>query len=244
MNGMLPSRVRRRLGAALVVIPALALGGCHADRIVSDPYPTTHQQRHPIVLSEGAERLDLPVGAGRDGLTARQKDDIRAFAAGWRRDGRSPIAIMTPQGGESGAAASYALGSVRSALVSAGVPATAIRAQRYAAGDGAAPIRLGYVKLKAGVPHPCGLWPDDLGHGGGDVYGATQNREYWNFGCATQQNLAAQVADPEDLARPRAETPVYASRRQTVIDNFRKGEVTAGEYKQEDAKISEAGGGK
>lgn len=246
MNGTLSLAVRGRLGAALVAATALTLGGCHAERIVDEPYPTTYEQRHPIVLNEGAARLDLPVGAGREGLTQRQRQDIRAFAAEWRRDGRSPIAIMTPQGGVSGAAASYALGAVRSTLVGAGVPATAIRTQRYAAsdGEGPAPLRLGFVKLKAGLTHRCGLWPEDLGHGGGDFRGYDQNREYWNFGCATNQNLAAQVADPEDLARPRAESAVYASRRQTVIDNYRKGEITAGEYKQEEAKISEAGGGK
>lgn len=234
---------RARLAASLVATSALALAGCHADRIVADDYPQTYEQRHPIVLSEGAARLDLPVGAGRDGLTPRQKDDIRAFAADWRRNGRGPIGVMVPHGGASDAEASYAVTAVRASLASSGVPATSVLTRRYPAEAPGhlAPIKIGFVKLKAEVPHPCGLWPDDLGHGGGDFRGATQNRDYWNFGCATQQNLAAQIADPEDLVRPRAETPIYAARRQTVIQKHRLGEDTTSEYKQEDAAVSDVG---
>ena len=226
---------RVRIAAALAVC-ATALAGCHADRIVADSYPQPYEQRHPIVLAEGATRLDLPVGAGARGLTERQKDDIRAFAADWRKNGRGPIGMMAPAGGD------YGVPAVRAALAASGVPATQIVSQRYRPeGEGEVGlVKLGYVKLKAEVPHPCGLWPDDLGYGGGDVRGATQNRDYWNFGCATQQNLAAQVADPEDLARPRTETPVYAARRQTVIEKYRQGESTASQSGEKAAGISDA----
>lgn len=226
-----------RLGlAALLAGAAIALGGCHADRIVADSYPTTPAERHPIVLAEGSERLDLPVGGGPRGLTQRQRDDIRAFASDWRKTGRGPVGMMVPTGG----AGDYAAPAVRAALASAGVPGTQIVSRRYAAEgpEDVALVKLGYVKLKADVPHSCGLWPEDMGHGGGDWYGANENREYWNFGCATQKNLAAQVADPEDLARPRAETPVYAARRQDVIDKYRRGEDTSTRYRREDAVVS------
>ncbi|MFD1703924.1 CpaD family pilus assembly protein [Methylopila henanensis] len=244
MKSFLSSSTRARLGVLLVAASSVTLAGCHGDRIVADDYPQQYDQRHPIVLTEGAARLDLPVGAGRDGLTARQKEDIRAFAADWRKNGRGPLAMMVPRGGASDAAAAYSASALRATLASAGVPSTAVLTQRYSASgpDHLAPIKLGYVKLKAEVPHPCGLWPDDMGNGGGDWYGATQNRDYWNFGCATQQNLAAVVADPEDLARPRTETPIYAGRRQTVIEKHRVGEVTSARYKTEGVRASNTGG--
>lgn len=227
--------------AVLAAGSALLLGGCQSDSLGDGPQPLTYEQRHPIVLSERAERLDLPVGAGASGLTERQKADIRAFAANWRQNGRGPIGIVSPSGGPSASAARYATPAIRSTLAAAGVPASAILASRYpVAGGGVAPVKLGFVKLKAEVPHPCGAWPEDLGHGG-DLYGATQNRDYWNFGCATQQNLAAQVADPEDIARPRAESPIYAARRQTVIEKYREG-VSTGGASGPDAKISTGGG--
>jgi pilus assembly protein CpaD len=53
-----------------------------------------------------------------------------------------------------------------------------------------------------------------------------QNAPHWNHGCATQRNLAAMVTNPADLVQPRSETPVYAARRSTVLDKFRKGEAT------------------
>ncbi|WP_020179741.1 CpaD family pilus assembly protein [Methylopila sp. M107] len=229
-----------RVGLVLLATGAgLALGGCNASRIVKDSYPQTVSQRHPIVLAEGPERLDLPVGAGAKGLTDRQREDIRAFAAGWRKNGRGPVGLMIP----SGHAGDYAAPAVRTTLAAAGVPSSAIVAQRYSTGGDNVPIvKLGYVRLKASVPHKCGLWPDDLAYGGGDWYGQTENRDYYNFGCATQQNLAAQVADPEDLARPRTESPNYAARRSTVIDKYRRGEDTTTQYSQEDAVISEVGG--
>lgn len=244
MKASFPSPLHARLAAALLATSALALAGCHADRIVGGDYPQTYEQRHPIVLSEGPARLDLPVGAGRSGLTGRQKDDIRAFAADWRMNGRGPVGVLVPHDGASDAAASYSVAAVRATLTSAGVPSTAILTRRYVAEapDHLAPIKLGYVKLKAEIPHRCGLWPDDAGHGGGDYFGETQNRDYWNFGCATQANLAAQVADPEDLARPRAETPIYAARRQTVVERYREGANTASASSQSEARSSNVGG--
>ena len=239
MTSQRPSPRRASL-LALAAGAGLALSGCHADRIVADSYPQTVSQRHPIVLSEGATRLDLPVGAGARGVTGRQKEDIRAFALDWRRNGRGPIGMMVASGG----AGMHVAPEIRTILAAAGVPSTQIVSQRYAA-EGPEElnlVKLGYVKLKAGLNHPCGLWPDDLNYGGGDYYGATQNRDYWNYGCATQQNLAAQVADPEDLARPRTTDPVYAARRMDVIDKYRKGEDTSTDYRQEDARISDVGG--
>jgi pilus assembly protein CpaD len=238
-----PSPIRAALTAALLGTSALALAGCNAERIVEDPYPQRYDQRHPIVLSEGSARLDLPVGAGARGLTERQREDVRAFAADWRKNGRGPVGMMVPTGG----AGDYAAPAIRTTLASAGVPSTQIVTRRYGseAGGEVALVKLGYVKLKAGVPHPCGLWPDDMGHGGGDYYGSMQNRDYWNFGCASQQNLAAQVADPEDLARPRTETPIDGSRRSTVMGKYRQGDNPATNYGGDGAAgVAEVGGSK
>jgi len=238
------SQFKKALALGALLASTLAVAGCHGDRIVADAYPQTYEQRHPIVLVEGAARLDLPVGGGRRGLTERQRDDIRAFAADWRKNGRGPVGMLVPAGGPSAGAADYAIPAIRTTLAAAGVPATAIISQRYPAdAPGVAPVKLGFVKLKAEVPHPCGLWPEDLGHGAGDLYGETQNREYWNFGCATQQNLAAQVADPEDLARPRTETAIYAARRQTVMEKYKAGTDTTTDYRQSDVQVSTIGGG-
>jgi pilus assembly protein CpaD len=71
---------------------------------------------------------------------------------------------------------------------------------------------------------PCGLWPRDIGPTYDPIYWS--NKPHWNHGCASQRNLAAQVADPADLAQPRSEGPVLASRRNIVTEKYRKGEPT------------------
>ena len=49
-----------------------------------------------------------------------------------------------------------------------------------------------------------------------------ENRNYQNFGCATQSNLAAIVANPSDLLGPRGESEIDATRRDQVITDWRE----------------------
>lgn len=53
------------------------------------------------------------------------------------------------------------------------------------------------------------------------------NGVHSNFGCAVTANMAAQIADPRDVAAPQVATPSDAGRKVTVIDKYRKGEITS-----------------
>ena len=80
----------------------------------------------------------------------------------------------------------------------------------------------------------CGDWPANIG---GSV---NSNIDYDNFGCATQANLAAVVANPADLLTPRASAPADQQRRAVVYENYRNGKITASEYKEgAGAKVAE-----
>ena len=69
-----------------------------------------------------------------------------------------------------------------------------------------------------------------------------ENVHYWNFGCASQRNLAAMVENPADLVQPRGETPPYTGRRTTVLDKYHRGESSATVYPDKDqGKISDVG---
>jgi len=98
-----------------------------------------------------------------------------------------------------------------------GVPAHAIRTLSYHAAEhgDAATVRLIYSSLTAGVASECGKWDSDLAH-------TPENKNYSNFGCATQSNLATMVANPADLVGPRGEAGVDAERRDNVIDEWRQ----------------------
>ena len=87
------------------------------------------------------------------------------------------------------------------ALRKSGVASGNIITATYSAAgvDGTAPIRLSYRAMSAGT-EPCGKWSGDLGD-------TTQNKHYENFGCASQNNLAAMVANPSDLLGPSAIGP-------------------------------------
>ena len=103
-----------------------------------------------------------------------------------------------------------------------------------------ATIRLSYPRITA-VAGPCGLWPADLGPTLSHP-DYSENKPYYNFGCATQRNLAAMIDNPADLEQPRAETPPYTARRSAAFEKYRKGQSTTTSYPEADkAKLSDTG---
>jgi pilus assembly protein CpaD len=82
-------------------------------------------------------------------------------------------------------------------------------------------------------PEECGNWPEDMTK-------TAQNTSYENFGCSQQNNIAAMVADPRDLVRPRPTAPADAMRRSKVFDNYRAGtEISSAQETQQKVKISD-----
>ncbi len=181
------------------------------------------------------------IGDRRGGLTPAQRAEVGAIASNWRQDATGGIVIEIPVGASNERAATTAAREIRSILGAAGVPHHAIEIRPYHTAE---PTRLGTVRVNyprmAAETGPCGLWPHDVGPTYDPMYWS--NKPHWNHGCATQRNLAAQVDNPADLVQPRAEGPVLASRRSTVIDKYRKGEATATTYPDANkGKISDLG---
>jgi pilus assembly protein CpaD len=85
------------------------------------------------------------------------------------------------------------------------------------------------------VASQCGTWPQDLGVGDPAFNG--RNEVYWNFGCASQSNFAAQVADPVDLVRARPEGRIDTIRRTNDIGKIRDGKDPSIQWRQ-DGKTS------
>jgi len=79
-------------------------------------------------------------------------------------------------------------------------------------------LRLSYLQFVADPPD-CPDWSENMGRD-------PQNMPWPNMGCATQRNLAAMVANPEDLLHPRGETPRPGERRDTVWGKYIAGEPT------------------
>lgn len=149
-------------------------------------------------------------------------DNVRGFAQNYASMSTGIVNIQTPSGSPNSATAAKMAKQIRSTLSGAGVAQGKIMETRYAAspnGD-SAPIRLSYVAVTA-MTGQCGQWPEDLSDN------TFANKNWYNFGCASQSNLAAQIANPMDLVGPRGMSPIDAERRAVVIDTYRSGTSTA-----------------
>ena len=237
--------VRRRAQAALRLLAvgglAAMLGGCYETRVAAQPdYPTDYRLRHPITLKEGDRTVEVFLGRNRGGLTPAQRADVLSFAQLWRREATSGIIVDVPHGGPTDHAAADSMREIHSIFAASGVPRNAVYLRNYRPASSAlASIKINYSKMIAEAG-PCGQWPQNLGPGQDASY--TENRPYWNLGCANQRNLAAMVDNPADLVQPRGESPSYSPRRSVVIEKYRKGDNPSGTYTGYDAgKISGLG---
>ncbi len=236
--------VRRYRRAALHLVAlgglVITLAGCNQHTAQRDKYPYDFRKRHPITLREGRETVEVFLGRYRGGLTPSQRADVLSFARSWRHDATSGIIVDVPSNTAVSRSASDALRQIYSIFAASGIPRNAVHARDYrVSGTTLASIKLNYAKMVASAG-PCGEWPNDLGPSDGKMY--RSNNPYWNFGCATQHNIAAQVANPADLVQPRGATPAYEARRSVAIDKYTKGQDPSGKYGDYDkAKISDLG---
>lgn len=229
------------LGGALISI-ALALGGCQHDEVATASIPDDYKQRHPIAIEEQNRSIVVFVGHARGGLTAAQRADVMGLASTWMHEGTGAIHIDVPSGTPNARPAAESMHEIQAMLAAAGVSPRGIIVRPYQPEDKRflPPIRLTYSKIAA-VAGPCGLWPEDLGP---SIKNKSwfENKDYYNYGCAYQRNIAAMVDNPSDLEQPRSETPAYTVRRTAAFEKYRKGTPTAVAYPEADrAKLSDTG---
>lgn len=223
---------------------SLTLGACTytGAEVVTASVPDDYKLRHPIAIEEANRSVVIFVGHGRGGLSAPQRTDVLGLAQVWLREGTGAIVADVPVDTPNSKAAANSFQEIRSLLVAAGVPARGIVLHHYHPDDPRtfATIRLNYPRIAA-VAGPCGLWPEDLGP---SILNRrySENKDYYNFGCANQRNLAAMIDNPADLEQPRTESPPYTARRTAAFEKYRKGEPSAIAYPEaEKAKLSDTG---
>ncbi|WP_269583854.1 CpaD family pilus assembly protein [Roseibium sp. Sym1] len=220
-----------RLGAAsrsaLVVVGCMAVLGCQNQTQQQTTLLASHDYRlrHPIVVTEAPETLDLPIGRNTRRLSGPIVGTISSFGVDSREHGNGAVEILVPSGGANEAAVHSVTPQIRQALKQGGVYGSRISTRTYGVDDASAdaPIRLSYPRMQA-TAGECGDWPKNIGGS------PNRNADYENYGCATQANLAAIVANPSDLLTPRAVTPADQNRRAVVFEAYRKGEVSASDY--------------
>ncbi|MEM7214054.1 MAG: CpaD family pilus assembly lipoprotein [Pseudomonadota bacterium] len=209
--------ISKKTSIALIV---LALGGCASfskDHFEVGSVPQDYRTKHPIVVSQSEVVEDLLVTPSMKGMSFRQENVVTAFLSRFRRSGAKEIRVVLPAGSHNEAAARRVGHDIVEHIKEERIDSSQIRIVRYhAANHGeAAAIRLSFDAVSADVPHKCGQWDDDLTD-------TTDNQNYNNFGCATQNNLAKMIANPEDLISPRGQSEIDAERRDNVINDWRE----------------------
>lgn len=226
----------RRARPVAALLLAAGLGACRADRVetTGSTYPIDVRTRHPIVLADADRSLDVfPTGIGH--IDPRQRADIEAFLVEYRRYGRGILVVELPRGVSPGLAGSVerTCAEIRRLAAEMGVPAAGIRVANYPVANPtlASPLRLSFQRMQAKVADKCGLWPRDLGVS--DLRANWSNEPTWNLGCATQANLAAQVADPIDLVRGRPEGRIDTVLRTKDLGQLREGKDPSTQWRQD-----------
>ncbi|MBU4531638.1 MAG: CpaD family pilus assembly lipoprotein [Hoeflea sp.] len=207
--------------AALPLLMAVTLlSGCAGwpgRSITVGAVPDDYRTNHPIIVAEKERTVDLPVSTGDRKLTISMRETVRGAATSYRSSASGIIRIMVPVGSANAGAASVLSGQVADVLRKEGIPGDRILSSPYhvSSPNDAAPIRIAFMAITASTGE-CGRWPEDM------LANTTDNKHYANFGCATQNNLAAQIANPGDLIAPRGMTSIDAERRSVVIETYRE----------------------
>lgn len=211
-----PRQRPMRLAIALSVAAiALSAGCARRDSITVGAVPDDYRTNHPIVIAEKERTLDLAVGSSDRGATRTQKVAIEGFLANYDKSAAPVLSILTPAGSSNEFAAGEAARDFARTAHKSGVPDSRVVISSYQAGspEVAAPVRLSFTAVAAQT-NKCGRWPEDIAQ-------TSENKHYANFGCSYQNNLAAQIANPNDLLGPRKPSEIDAENRSGVIDDYR-----------------------
>ncbi len=235
-----PAKGRSAAALLAVLLSSAAMAGCmqSGPRFEAPFMLANPAERHPILVSNTQARLDIPVYAGSYGLTRSQESQLYSFLSDYSRNKGSQLVIMAPVGGDERATRAV-FTDVKRVLRSRGFTENMVVLQSYSPGyKSALAIRLSYDRFVAQGP-TCPDWSENLAFD-------PNNMPYPNMGCATQRNLAAQVANPRDLVQPANETPRASERRDTVWEKYVNGEPTGAEWRpeapSERANASDLGG--
>lgn len=214
----------RRVAARIVLATATAalVSSCSMtgqDNVTVGSVPDDYRTNHPITIQEKEATFDLVVAGNANAPTKDQLSSVDGFLSSYQNNGSGPITLLLPLGSGNQAAAGI-VGKKLARYISgtkagrSGVTTVFYHAQSNQA---LAPIRIAYRSLVAGT-NQCGQWPKDLTD-------TKDNKHYENFGCAYQNNLAAQIANPNDLQGPRKQSEIDATNRSNVIDAYKSGET-------------------
>jgi pilus assembly protein CpaD len=211
-------RLLRQLSTITMLAGALGLSACagandligHAD---PHPDPVMPSAQYKMTADTQVRTMNFRVEHTLSDNQRRALDQVAARAA-WTNDAPVDVEIVT-----SGEPAAVAAGRSMADYLYAHDVADKDLSVKSVQDQAADIVTVNLVFYRAHRLDCNQSWENLAATGG--------NKTYENFGCAVTANLAAQVADPRDLARPAAPASPDAARKSVILDNYRQGKVTS-----------------
>lgn len=210
--------MKHTIGFSLALaLLASGLAGCGADLVDHD-----YRLRYPIGVEQHTAILDVE-------SAEEDHDRVAAFAAGFLRAGGKVAVTVNGRAADDAEAIALAQ-DIGATLRGLGIAAGEIEL-RLVVNSADRRAVLTYVFYVARPPQ-CGTWTTDISNN-------LDNAPSEHFGCATQRNLGAMVANPRDLIRMQDDQGRPAGRGADILNKYDKGLPVAG---PKEAKTSAAGG--
>ena len=195
-----------------VALTALCVAGCALPTIKDPAYTEDFRVRYPITVAPEMRTLRMPYAGPGASIDPEMQAQLQQFVHEYRNNGAGALSVSTGEGQE------HVAFEFAGHVAELGVPRDRILLGTNAALETGSEVEIGFISYKAETK-PCGDWSED-------VASTRQNSPFPNLGCATQNNLAAMVADPRDLMGPQPMDPGDTQRRMTVLEKYRAGEPT------------------
>lgn len=201
----------------LISVASYGLAGCGT--LVNGPQDAfTPQEEHPITVDQQTVTMEIMVEPGLSDLTSVDKARLRALADNYVTRANGPITITAPSGGGLDLAGQELAGDIRQYLYEQGIDYSVMQGATYRSSN-RKDVIVSFSQYVASAS-PCGDWSDEYMR-------RQKNKRSKNFGCASQNNLAAMIADPQDLVAADPLAPTDATRAVAAVQSFGDGEPTS-----------------
>ncbi len=192
----------------------LAAAGCHSDEPVSAEKLAAYDYRlnHPVTVEPRIAVLRVTAADGGM-VSAEDRRHLAAFGTQFLHRGTGLVDISVGAAGAADKAARAYAHHVAAVLLDGGLKVRELRLQLII-DEPAIPPGTALLRFTTNVAQ----LPDCYDWATGD-----RNAPFANFGCATQRNLGAMVADPRDLVEARPIEGRQGDRSDVVIDKLNQG---------------------
>ena len=206
----------------LAALSAMLLAGSCAAPVEEQMRFSAPDSAHPITVAPDFRGVRVTYTGGP--LSPDDATKLDRVVGDYLAKGDGALSVSAPEGPDSQQAIEY----FGERLARMGVPRSRVLVGTHPVNDGDRRVEVGFVAYVAHTD-PCGDWSKNASE-------TWDNLPMPDFGCASQHNLAAMVADPRDLDQSRRlDDAPDATRRTAVIGHYEKGEPSQAVKKTTDA---------